>query len=310
MNKLLSIRLAGISDLIAAEAKYHLADITECVQSLKRGPSERHTLLIPKKCAKMALSELVAQGRADEGDDELTLPVYHQQDDIFLSLVHVALMIRADLLKTPGYQGLDMELHDVGDCIPESLQLFLHLLFGGERLLDEETIEEKESKARSKALVIAEDIVYGVGNGNKWTPKHIGLWSTLHQVTRPKDLVKLFHKAGHIMSYDQILQVDTGLPESVLNSLDEESGTVIAPNLVQGNFVHFSDDNIYILDEIMDGKNTFHVTQIAACQRGTEDMSLLHGVSPSKQRRLKIPESIDKIKRIVVRKSNPAYQGS
>ena len=32
-----------------------------------------------------------------------------------------------------------------------------------------------------------------------------------------KDLVNLFHKAGHILSYDQILQVDTGLAESVLN---------------------------------------------------------------------------------------------
>lgn len=68
----------------------------------------------------MALSELVAQGPADEEDDELTLPVYHQQDDIFLSLVHVALMIHADLRETPGYQGLDIGMHDVGDCIPES----------------------------------------------------------------------------------------------------------------------------------------------------------------------------------------------
>jgi hypothetical protein len=142
--------------------------------------------------------------------------------------------------------------------------MFLNLLFGGERLLDEETIEEKENEVRSKALAVAQDIVYGVSNGKKWTPKHIGLGSTLHQVTRSKDLVKLFHKAGHILSYDQILQLDTGLAESVLNTLDEKSGTVISPNLVQGNFVHFSADNIYILDETLDGKNTFHATQIAA----------------------------------------------
>ena len=184
---------------------------------------------------------------------------------------------------------------------------FYIFFFGGERLLDEETIEEKENKVRSKALAFAEDIVYGVSNGKKWTPKHIGLGSTLHQVTRSKDLVKLFHKAGHILSYDQILQVDTGLAESFLNSLDEESGTVIAPNLVQGNFVHFSADNIDILDETMDGKNTFHARQIAAWQRGTEDMSLLYGVSPSKKRSLKVPESIDKIERIVIRRSNPVF---
>ncbi|CAB4004147.1 Hypothetical predicted protein [Paramuricea clavata] len=62
-----------------------VGDIIEYVQSFERGLSERHILLIPKKCAKMALSQLVAQGTADEEDDELTLPVYHQQDD-FLSL--------------------------------------------------------------------------------------------------------------------------------------------------------------------------------------------------------------------------------
>ena len=191
------------------------------MQSLDRGPSERHTLLIPKKCVNMALSQIVSQSP----DDELNaLPVYHQQDgDIFLSLVHVALKIRADLRETPGYQGLTISALDASDCVPESLQLFLHLLFGGERLLDEETIEEKEAEVRNKAVAVAQDIVYGVSNRKKWTPKHIGLGSTLHQVTRSKDLVKLFHKAGHILSYDQILQVDTGLAESVLKTFDEES---------------------------------------------------------------------------------------
>ena len=52
----------------------------------------------------MVQSKLVAQGTADDEDDELTLPVYHQHDD-FLSLVHVALMIRADLREIPGYKG-------------------------------------------------------------------------------------------------------------------------------------------------------------------------------------------------------------
>ena len=62
-----------------------------------------------------------------------------------------------------------------------------------------------------------------------------------------------------------------------------------------------------ILDETMDAKNTFHATQIAAWQGGTEDMLLLDSVSPSKKRSLKIPESIDEIERIVVRESNPFF---
>ena len=117
---------------------------------------------------------MAAQGTADDEDVELTLPVYHQQDDL-PSLVHVALMIRADLRETPGYKGLDIGMHDVGDCIPEGLQMFINLSFGGERLFDEESIEEKENDIHSKALAVAQDIVYEVSSGKKWTPKHIGL---------------------------------------------------------------------------------------------------------------------------------------
>ena len=46
-----------------------------------------------------------------------------------------------------------------------------------------------------------------------------------------------------------------------MKSLHPESGSVMPPNLLAGKFVHFSADNIDILDEIMDDKNTFHATQ-------------------------------------------------
>jgi len=83
------------------------------------------------------------------------------------------------------------------------------------------------------------------------------------------------------LSYDQILQVDTGLAESVLKSLDPETGSVMPPNLLPGKFVHFSADNIDILDETMDGKNTFHATQIATWQRGAESNLTLENLKPS-----------------------------
>ena len=115
------------------------------------------------------------------------------------------------------------------------------------------------------------------------------------------DPLKLFHKAGHILSYDPILQLDTGLAESVLNTLDGKSGTVIPPNLVQGNFVH-------ILDETLDGRNTFHATQVAAWQRGKKIRPYLAcSVNPSKKRSLNIPASLDKIETIVVRKALILY---
>ena len=80
-----------------------------------------------------------------------------------------------------------------------------------------------------------------------------------------------------------------------LTSLDPDTGTVVPPNLSPGNFIHFSADNIDILDETMDGKNTFHATQIAAWQRGSDNVLLLDGVGPSKKRILDVPELMDKV---------------
>ena len=119
-------------------------------------------------------------------------------------------------MEKPGLEGLCVSEQDAIDCVPDSLFMLLRLLFGGEALLHGETVEGKEAEARCKVLSCAQDIVYGVSGGKKWTPKHIGLGSTLHQVTRSKDLVKLFSKAGHILSYDQIFQVDTSLAESLV----------------------------------------------------------------------------------------------
>ncbi len=191
-------------------------------------------------------------------------------------------------------------------CPRKPVHVFAAIVFA-ECIFEGETSEEKENKFRCNVLSIAQDIVYGVSSGKKWTPKHVGLGSTLHQVTRSKDLVDRFHKAGHILSYDQILQVDTGLAESVLSSLDPGTGTVVPPKLKQGNFIHFSADNITILDETMDGKNTFHATQIAAWQRGSDNVSLLNGVGPSKKRVLDVPESMDRVDPIDIRTSIPVF---
>ena len=90
------------------------------------------------------------------------------------------------------------------------------------------------------------------------------------------------------------MQIDTGLAESVLSSPDPDTGTSVPPNLNRGNFIHFSADNIDILDETLDCKKTFHATQIAAWQRWSEDVFLLDGVRPSNKRSLDVPESMDK----------------
>ena len=142
------------------------------------------------------------------------------------------------------------------DCVPESLYMFLNLMLGGEKLLEENEGEhsENDSLRHCRILSIAQDIVFSVSGGNCLTPKHIGLASSsLHQATRSKDLVHMFYRAGHIISYHDILKLDTALAENTLQTMSTD-GSVLPPNLVKDRFVHFFADNIDINDRTLNGK--------------------------------------------------------
>ena len=101
-------------------------------------------------------------------------------------------------------------------------------------------------------------------------------------MTRSRQLVSLSHKAGHTICYNDVLRVDTSLAEESLGSMNYENDAVIPPNLVHGEFVHFSADSIDINDATLDGKNIFHGTQMAAWQRGPARDNVLH-----------VPEAMD-----------------
>ena len=141
-------------------------------------------------------------------------------------------------MATPGYQGFSVSEDAAIECIPDSLYLLLKLIFGGQEAPEYDGAENDEELVRSRVLSIAQDLVYCVSGGKKWTPKHVGLASTRHQATRSKDLVKLFNKAGHCLSYEQVLQIDTSLAESTLKSLDHATSAIIPPNIMANKFIH------------------------------------------------------------------------
>lgn len=72
-------------------------------QPLDRCITERKTVLIPTKCQSAPVMQIEQDTQKDV--DILTIPKYEPQDDIFLSLVHVALKVRSDMLETPGHHG-------------------------------------------------------------------------------------------------------------------------------------------------------------------------------------------------------------
>jgi hypothetical protein len=113
--------------------------------------------------------------------------------------------------------------------------MLLSLIYSGDDTLHDVSNPGTETdNLRNRILSVAQDVVYCVSCGKKWTPKHIGLGTTLHQATRSKDLVQLFHKAGHCLSYDQLLKVDTSLAEFNLKILDPQTGGIIPPNIQRG----------------------------------------------------------------------------
>jgi hypothetical protein len=75
--------------------------------------------------------------------------------------------------------------------------------------------------------------------------------STLHQATRSKELVNMFHQAGHVMSYYDIIKLDTSLTKNTPETMNEDSA-VLPPNLVPGRFVYFYTDNLVSIKMLLD----------------------------------------------------------
>lgn len=279
-------RRASFKEKLARE----VADVYDFITIKKR-----QTLIVPVKFQHSAIYNLVM----DDNEDISPINVHEPSEDGFLEMVHLALKLRSDILAHPVYKGFVIDEDNMLSCVPESLFMFLRLMFGGQALLemDQEDNEQqdKESRIQTKILSIAQDLVYNISGGKHWTPKHLGLASTLHQATRSKELVQIFHNAGHVISYDNILQVDSALAKKTLDSMDPVTGAVTPPNFIPGRFVHFTCDNIDINDTSFDGKNSFHATQVAAWQRGPEADMGLQNINPSTSTTLQVPAVMEEL---------------
>ena len=117
--------------------------------------------------------------------------------------------------------------------------------------------------------------------------------------------------ASHCLSYKQLLKIDTALAKNALESIDPTSGAVIPGNFVPNTFIHFTADNVDILDESLDGKNTFHATQMAAYQRSnSRNQDQLVSVKMSAAETLNVPEILQNVApaRISEGKTKPVFQ--
>ena len=289
--------------------------IYELIVLHDKNPNESRTVLVPLNFKQKDEFDLDDDILNEENDDVLSWQTKKtREEEDFLSMLHVALKLRGDIHSHKHVDGVDINEDNAIQYVPESLYMFVNLLLGGQNLLsqdieDEETEEDNhEELRRCRVLSIAQDLVFSATGGSNATPKHIGLGSTLHQATRSKKLVTLFHKAGHTISYKDILKLDTALAEHTLNTMDE-SGSVLPPKLASNQFVHFSADNIDINESSLDGKNSFHATQIAAWQRGPPPSNPLATIMPSRNETLQIPDVLNTLSAINTQQvSYPSFQ--
>ena len=281
-------------------------------QPLNRDIHERQMLLIPMQVGK----KLVADDHFKD-DDALHLPSYQPENEDFRTIVHAALRIRGDLKSWPGHSGFDISKESSVTVIPDSLHLFLGVLMQGEEILDSFADVQDDDRAdlddastitqvsaSNVTLSIAQDIVYAVSKGKKLTPKHIGLGLTLHQATRSKKLVNLFHAAGHVMSYRNILQADTTSATVTLQKFESKCGAVIPPNFNHADefrdsavsVLHVTADNINIMLDSLDGKKMFNATQMVAFQRkGVDTSDILRTTKLSKATTLHVPPELNEL---------------
>ena len=99
-----------------------VGDLSQFVQPLTRDTSEREPLLVPDKHSNGLIADSFYQSTHASSDEEMSgFGHYEPPEDDFLSLIHVALKIRRELIDTPGHQGFEVSDEVAVSCLPDSL---------------------------------------------------------------------------------------------------------------------------------------------------------------------------------------------
>ena len=231
-------------------------------------PGEQSDFIISKTLTRSCQRGMLSS-ESDTNEDDDCSDTQFAQAGVLQEMIHVALEVRRDLLDTPGHtsiwQGIDQD--HVDQVIPNSLYLFLRLLFGGIDVVHKGN-EEDNNAVKQTVCSIAQDIVSAVSNRRKLTPRHIGLGLALHQATRSEALLDLFHAANHTIGIDTVRRIDTTIAHNILERFVENNSVYIPDNIVKDRMITLTCDNIDVLEATLDGKNTFHCTQMMIWQRG------------------------------------------
>jgi len=114
-----------------------VTDIYEFVVLRNAAPSERQTLLVPVRFRHAPLSNVLETSDSSQTGLE-NIPIFKPDDGNYLSIVHVALQLRSDIMSHRGFEGVDVNETAEMDSIPSSVHMFVNVLLGGQKHVDQE----------------------------------------------------------------------------------------------------------------------------------------------------------------------------
>ena len=215
------------------------------------------------------------------------------ESEYMLYMYHVAQKLRQEILSSNSYNNcLGISTENAASCIPTSLFVFLRLLCTGK---DPAEYQDDDLSVRRCVFSIAQDMMFGVSKGKILTPKHIGLGLSVHQATRSKELVNLLNAAGNCVSYNMIRRIDTPIAKRVIDDLENNEYVPIPTKLNRNSFFQFAADNIDILEETLDGKDTFHATQMVVFQRTQYETTDSCKIPIGKDKSITVPSELNEL---------------
>ena len=183
---------------------------------------------------------------------------------------HAAKTVRAALLSQEPYMPWPPHANNIKEeniIVPNVVYNLLAWILSEGSAPAEESKEKLDVEEHCRRLVfsVAQGLLYNVSNGRQKTPKHVALPFAVKNLTGSKEVITLLNRYGHGISYDQVLEIETRLAESYLET--QEHG-VILPKVVSPNvFSTFCWDNIDLLEETLSGRGTTHCTNGIVVQR-------------------------------------------
>ena len=199
------------------------------------------------------------------------------QEVSYLDVLHRALFFRklvrsvANRISWPP-QMCNLVPDRSEEIIPDGLyNLLLWMIEGYDSDNEDPVPLDVKHKAQSpnihrKVVSIAQDIIYCTSKGRIWTPKHILLPMTIHNMTGSKSVVTLINCFGHGISYTELEELQTAMAESRL-SQNNADDVYLPSNINPAQRVNLCFDNNDINEETLSGSGTTHCTNGIAIQR-------------------------------------------